>query len=117
MSQGRQPQAVDYQQSMETFKNSQSEEMFTSQGFIEFAITQKMVPSCRLLLFYVRDDRETVADNMLVDVEDTLENKVKVALSHCKDLQISHTFLSVIVFQNAVVQLTLYLCNSNLGFY
>ena len=50
--------------------------MLTSQGFIEFNVTQKMVPSCRLLLFHVRDDQETVADSMLVDIEDTLENKV-----------------------------------------
>ena len=52
--------------------------MFTSQGFIEFNVTQKMVPKCRVLLFYVRDDqnKETVADNLVIDVEDTLENKV-----------------------------------------
>ena len=78
MAQGRQPHAVNYQPSMKTFKNSKNEGMFISQGFIEFAVTQKMVPSCRLLLFHVRDDKETVADSMLVDVEDTLENKVKV---------------------------------------
>ena len=50
--------------------------MLTSQGFIKFNVKKKMVPSCRLLLFHVRDDRETVADSMLVDIEDTLENKV-----------------------------------------
>lgn len=69
---------------MKTSKNSKNEEMFTSRGFIEFNVTQKMVPSCRLLLFHVRDDRETVADNMLIDVEDTLENKVKsLSLHRC----------------------------------
>ncbi|XP_078348546.1 C3 and PZP-like alpha-2-macroglobulin domain-containing protein 8 isoform X2 [Oculina patagonica] len=81
VAQGKKPHAVDYQPSMKTFKNSKSEEMFISQGFVEFTVTQKMVPSCRLLLFYVRDDKETVADNMLVDVEDTLENKVDVRFS------------------------------------
>ena len=76
VAQGRKPLAVGYQPSMTTFKNSKNEEMFTAQGFIQFAVTQKMVPSCRLLLFHVRDDQETVADNMLIDVEDILENKV-----------------------------------------
>ena len=65
---------------MKTFKNSKNEEMFTAQGFIQFAVTQKMVPSCRLLLFHVRDDQETVADNMVIDVEDILENKVLVLI-------------------------------------
>ncbi|KAJ7371502.1 C3 and PZP-like alpha-2-macroglobulin domain-containing protein 8 [Desmophyllum pertusum] len=78
VAQGRKLHAVDYQPSMKTSKNSKNEEMFTSRGFIEFVVTQKMVPSCRLLLFHVRDDREIVADNMLIDVEDTLENKVDV---------------------------------------
>ena len=78
MAQGRKVLAVDYQPSMKTFKNSKSEKMFTAQGFIQFAVTQKMVPSCRFLLFHVRDDQETVADNMLIDVEDILENKVKL---------------------------------------
>ncbi|XP_020628880.1 alpha-2-macroglobulin-like isoform X2 [Orbicella faveolata] len=78
VAQGRKLLAVDFQPSMKTFKNSKNEEMFTAQGFIQFAVTQKMVPSCRLLLFHVRDDQETVADNMVIDVEDILENKVDV---------------------------------------
>ncbi|CAH3159931.1 unnamed protein product [Porites lobata] len=71
---------VDHQPGMKTFNNSKNEDMFTSQGFIEFNVTQKMVPKCRLLLFYVRDDqkKETVADNLVIDVEDTLENKVNL---------------------------------------
>ena len=77
MAQGRKLHPVDYKPDMKTFKNSKNKEMFTSQGFIEFDVTQKMVPSCRLLLFYVRDDQETVADNMLIDIEDSLENKVE----------------------------------------
>lgn len=80
VAQGRKLLAANYQPSMKTFKNSKNEEMFTAQGFIQFAITQKMVPSCRLLLFHVRDDQEAVADNMLIDVEDILENKVLIKL-------------------------------------
>lgn len=80
VAQGRKPLAVDYQPSMKTFKNSKNEEMFIGQGFIQFAVTQKMVPSCRLLLFHVRGDQETVADNMLIDVEDILENRVLIKL-------------------------------------
>lgn len=45
-------------------------------GFIEFPVTQAMVPSCRLLAYYVRQDGETVADNIMVDIEDKLENQV-----------------------------------------
>ena len=78
MAQERKLHPVDYQPGMKTFKNSKNEDMFTSQGFIEFNVTQKMVPKCRLLLFFVRDDqnKETVADNLVIDIEDTLENKV-----------------------------------------
>ena len=78
VAQGRKLLTADYQPSMKTFKNSKNEEMFTAQGFIQFAVTQKMVPSCRLLLFHVRDDQETVADNMLIDVDNILENKVNL---------------------------------------
>ena len=78
VAQGRKLLTADYQPSMKTFKNSKNEDMFTAQGFIQFAVTQKMVPSCRLLLFHVRDDQETVADNMLIDVENILENKVNL---------------------------------------
>nr|BAJ05271.1 alpha-2-macroglobulin [Diadumene lineata] len=46
--------------------------------FIEFQVTQSMVPSCRLLAYYVRKDGETVADNIEIDVEDKLENQVLV---------------------------------------
>ena len=76
MAQGRKLHPVDYKPGMKTFRNSKGEEMFISQGFIEFVVTHKMVPSCRVLLFYVRDDQETVAGNMLIDTEDTLENEV-----------------------------------------
>lgn len=69
---------------MKTFRNSKKEQIFISQGFIEFVVTHKMVPSCRILLFYVRDDQETVAGNMLIDTEDTLENEVcRMSVLHC----------------------------------
>jgi len=73
---GRKLHPGDYKPGMKTFRNSKKEEMFTSQGFIEFVVTQKMVPSCRILLFHVKNDQETVADNMPIDIEDTLGNKV-----------------------------------------
>ena len=57
-------------------KNYKGKRMFTTSGFVQFAVTQRMVPSSRLLLFYVRDDLETVADNLQIDVEDKLENEV-----------------------------------------
>ena len=57
-------------------KNYKGKGMFTTSGFVQFAVTQRMVPSSRLLLFYVRDDLETVADNLQIDVEDKLENEV-----------------------------------------
>lgn len=61
--------------------NSKGKGMFTTSGFVQFAVTQRMVPSSRLLLFYVRDDLETVADNLQIDVEDKLENEVKIRFS------------------------------------
>ena len=57
-------------------KNYKGKRMFTTSGFVQFVVTQRMVPSSRLLLFYVRDDLETVADNLQIDVEDKLENEV-----------------------------------------
>lgn len=89
MAQGRKLLAVNYQPSMKKFKNSKSEEMFTAQGFIQFTVTQKMVPLCRFLVFHVRgDDQETVADSMLIDVEDVLENKVKLVCTRIKKAKV-----------------------------
>ena len=45
---------------------------------IKFNVTQQMVPSCRILVYYIRSDKETVADSMVLDVEDKLENQVNV---------------------------------------
>lgn len=36
-----------------------------------------MVPSCQMMVYYVRKDKEVVADSIEVDVEDKLENQVK----------------------------------------
>lgn len=77
MAQGRKLHTVDYAPGMKTFNNTKNEEMFITQGFIEFVVTHSMVPSCRILLFYVREDKETVAANMLIDTKDTLENEVE----------------------------------------
>ncbi|KAK3727993.1 hypothetical protein QZH41_015941, partial [Actinostola sp. cb2023] len=52
-----------------------------AEGSIVFPVTQAMVPSCRLLVYYFRKDGETVADSMVIDVEDKLENQVFVRFS------------------------------------
>ena len=45
-------------------------------GSLKLNVSQAMVPYCRLLIYYVRTDGETVADSVKVDVEDRLENQV-----------------------------------------
>ena len=47
---------------------------------IKFPVTMKMVPKCRILVYYVRGDKETVADTIKYDVEDVLENQVRGSL-------------------------------------
>ena len=44
---------------------------------IKFNVTQAMVPSCRILVYYIRSDKETVGDSIVYDIEDKLENEVK----------------------------------------
>ena len=41
----------------------------------------EMVPSCRVMVYYVRKDKEVVADSVSVDVEDRLENQVRLQVS------------------------------------
>lgn len=41
-----------------------------------FNVTQKMVPSCRILVYFVKTDKETIGDSVVYDVEDKLENQV-----------------------------------------
>ena len=38
----------------------------------------EMVPSCKLMVYYVRKDKEVVVDTINFDVEDKLKNQVKV---------------------------------------
>ncbi|XP_068740975.1 alpha-2-macroglobulin-like isoform X2 [Montipora capricornis] len=57
-------------------------EPIVGHSFTEFLVTHKMVPSCRILLFYVRDDSETVAANMEMEVEGTLENEVNISFAN-----------------------------------
>ncbi|XP_028407192.1 alpha-2-macroglobulin-like protein 1 isoform X2 [Dendronephthya gigantea] len=46
---------------------------------IEFPVTMEMVPSCQVMVYYVRKDKEVVADSVEFDVEDRLENQVSVS--------------------------------------
>ncbi|CAB3988758.1 C3 and PZP-like alpha-2-macroglobulin domain-containing 8 isoform X2, partial [Paramuricea clavata] len=46
---------------------------------IKFLVTMEMVPSCRMMVYYVREDKEVVADSVDFDVEDKLENQVSVS--------------------------------------
>lgn len=51
-------------------------DLFSTSAFdIDFKITQDMSPSCRLLVYYIRE-RETVADSKVIDIEDSFANKV-----------------------------------------
>ena len=43
---------------------------------IKFQVKIEMVPSCRVMVYYVRKDKEVVADSAELDVEDKLENQV-----------------------------------------
>ena len=64
----------------------------SARSFIDIPITQTMVPSCRLLVYYVRDDKETVAEGMVIDVEDVLENQVGGENSRAKTRK--HAFVT-----------------------
>ena len=46
---------------------------------IAFNVTQNMSPSCRMLVYYVRN-RETIADSKVIDIEDSFANKVSKPL-------------------------------------
>ena len=43
---------------------------------IKFRVKIEMVPSCRVMVYYIRKDTEVVADSVELDVEDKLENQV-----------------------------------------
>ena len=48
-------------------------------------ITAKMAPKANLVVYYVREDGETVADHLEIDVEKCVENKV------CQSFNLTHT--------------------------
>ena len=50
---------------------------------LSIAVTSDMSPTFSLLLFYVRDDGETVADSMQFTVQPCFDNEVCVCLSVC----------------------------------
>lgn len=50
--------------------------MGMSEFALKFNVTQEMVPKCRILVYYVRTDKETVGDSIVFDVEDKFENQV-----------------------------------------
>ena len=43
---------------------------------LKFNVTQEMVPSCRILVYHVMMDKETIGDSIIYNVEDKLENQV-----------------------------------------
>jgi hypothetical protein len=45
---------------------------------IKFSVTREMMPSCRVMVYYVRRDKEVVADSVDFDVEDKLQNQVRI---------------------------------------
>lgn len=47
---------------------------------IEFPVTMEMLPSCQVMVYYVREDNEVVADTVELHVEGKLENQVKRVL-------------------------------------
>ena len=44
---------------------------------LKFNITGEMVPTCRVLVYFVRSDKEVVADSIVYSVEEKLENQVR----------------------------------------
>ena len=44
---------------------------------IKIPVTMEMVPSCKVMVYYVRHDKEVVADTVDFDVEDKLNNQVE----------------------------------------
>ena len=44
---------------------------------LKFNITGEMVPTCRVLVYFVRSDKEVVADSIVYSVDEKLENQVK----------------------------------------
>ena len=51
----------------------------------DIQITQDMVPSARMVAFYVNNNNKVIADSLWIDVEDQCENPVEV--SHATSVQ------------------------------
>ena len=45
---------------------------------IRFQVTAMMSPSARMIVYYILDDGEIVADSTLLDVDDVFPNDVSV---------------------------------------
>ena len=45
-----------------------------------FNVTTEMVPKCKVLVYFVKLDREIVADSVEYKVEEKLENQVKITV-------------------------------------
>ena len=55
-------------------RNKKSVQRTTVNEFkLIFNISQEMVPSCRILVYYVRQNKEVVGDSIVYDVEDKLQ--------------------------------------------
>ena len=55
---------------------------------LSIAVTSDMSPTFSLLLFYVRDDGETVADSMQFTVQPCFDNEVCVCVYVCACLSV-----------------------------
>ena len=44
-------------------------------------VTQRMVPKCRMLVYFVRTDSELVGDSVVVDIEKKFQNDVSSLLT------------------------------------
>jgi hypothetical protein len=62
---------------------------------LKFNVSQKMVPSCRILVYYVREDKEVVGDSIVYNVEDKLENQVT-----CWDRSNNYNYTHLLFFHN-----------------
>ena len=54
----------------------QNADMEIASEQIPLFVTQKMVPKCRMLVFFVRRDGEFVSDSIVLPVEAKFENEV-----------------------------------------
>nr|AVP12670.1 complement C3-like [Pseudopotamilla reniformis] len=62
---------------------------------LRIPITSEMSPSMKVLVYYIRPDKETVADTAEVNVEQCTANKVKIAFTDAKKYPGDSTTISV----------------------